>query len=155
MSVSTDAMLFYGYCWDEETSTPWTIGKDDEDETSDSDDEEDWEERYARLKAGLLKPDTGDGYDEKTYGEYLDAKRKIIEACPCEVGTHCHSDAPMPYVCIKATYTCNSRGDMTRLNPAEFEVDESWDSELKKFCKLMGIAPPAEGPGWYMVSYWG
>ena len=30
MTVSTDAILFYGYCWDVETSRPWTIGHDDE-----------------------------------------------------------------------------------------------------------------------------
>lgn len=152
MSVSTDAILFYGYVWDEETSTPWTIGQDDEDGP---DEEDDWEERYARVKAGLLKPDTGAGYDQKTYSEYLSKKSEIVKDCPCEVGTHCHSDAPMPYVCIKSTYICNSRGDMTRLSPEQFEVDESWDAELKKFCKLMGISTPAEGPGWYMVSYWG
>lgn len=155
MGVSTDAILFYGYAWDEETNTPWTIGKDDEDEDSSSDDEEDWEERYVRLKAGLIKPDTGDKYDEKTYRAYLDKKMEIVKDCQCEVGSHCHSEAPMPYVCIKSTYICNSRGDMTRLNPEQFEIDPSWDAELKKFCKLMGIAPPAEGPGWYMVSYWG
>lgn len=155
MSTSTDAILFYGYVWDEETSTPWTIGKDDEDADSERDEEEDWEERYARLKGGLTKPEMPGGYDSKLYTEYLHKKGEIVKDSACEVGTHCHSDAPMPYVCIRSTYICNSRGDMTRLSPEQFEVDEGWDVELKKFCKLMGIAPPAEGPGWYMVSYWG
>jgi hypothetical protein len=139
MGVSTDAILFYGYVWDEETSAPWTIGKDGDGEYSDEDDE-DWEKRYARLNGVAT--------------DYA-SRRQIVEECPVKVDTHCHSDAPMPFVCIKSSYICNSRGDMTRLNPEQFEVEEEWDDQLKKFCKLMGIPIPAEGPGWYMVSYWG
>lgn len=32
MGQHTNAILFFGYVWDEETSQPWTIGKDVEDE---------------------------------------------------------------------------------------------------------------------------
>lgn len=150
MSTSTDAIIFYGYVWDEETSTPWTIGQDDEETT-----DEDWEERYARLKAGLEKPDTGNGFDQKVYSEYLAKKREIVKDCPCKVDTHCSGEYPMPYVCISDSYVCNSRGDMTELKPEQFEVEENWNDELKKFCKLMGITMPAGGPKWYLVSYWG
>lgn len=45
MGQSTDAILFYGYCWTEETRRPWTIARDDE---STEGDDVDWEERYAK-----------------------------------------------------------------------------------------------------------
>lgn len=176
MGVSTDAIIFYGYVWDEETSTPWTIDSGDEDEESDDDshDDEDWEARYAS-KYGLTKPEKpfpDKGYDLKAgkpitnytpeeqaivdeWKAYFDAKRKIVEASPCEVDTHCSGECPMPYVCVKDSYVCNSRGDYTELKPEQFEVEEHWNDQLKKFCNLMGITMPAGGPKWYLVSYWG
>ena len=53
MGVSTDAVLFYGYCWDDEAPSPW---EDDADGNEDADENAtDWETRYARLK-GCLPP---------------------------------------------------------------------------------------------------
>ncbi len=72
MGTSTNAVLFYGYCWEEEGIKLWAKEDEpdedeadesedvDDDESEDSDDsdrdESDWEVRYARL-SGLLPPD--------------------------------------------------------------------------------------------------
>ncbi len=55
MGTSTDAILFYGYCWDEEADWPWMIGCEDEDDHPD----EDWMDRYVRVK-GLIVDDRTD-----------------------------------------------------------------------------------------------
>lgn len=175
MTVSTDAIIFYGYAWDEETDAPWTIGADsdsneDEDLEADSDaDDQGWEERYA-IRMGAKPPELP--YPEKGYdyqGTYTpeeqaaidahkafwDERRRLVDACPCKVDSHCSNDYKMPFVCIKDSYICNSRGDMTELTQDQFEIEPHWNDELKKFCKLMGITPPAGGPKWYLVSWWG
>lgn len=171
MGVSTDAILFYGFCWDEETSTPWTIGKDDDEEDPD---EDDWEIRYARLK-GVVRanekyPDKG--IDPKTgryrtdytpeeqaivdrYSAFLDAKGKVVDASGCEVDTHCCQEAPMPYVFIKTSKITNWRGSMTPITMDTLKVGDDWDQQLAAFCDLMGINVKDKKPGWFLVSYWG
>ena len=68
MGVSTNAILFYGYCWDDEAHSPWEVDQtdddndedddeEDDDESDNEEDENDWEARYARLK-GCLPPST-------------------------------------------------------------------------------------------------
>lgn len=171
MGQSTDAILFYGYCWDEETARPWTIGKDD-----DEDDEECWEERYAKAR-GLERPSTPYPYPERTvprtrennysdtptdysadelaaielYRQFWDAKRKLAEQSACMVDTHCSADYPMPYVCIRASRLVSNRGDMTPVT--SLAVDPTWREKLDTFCALLGIIPKGE-PGWFLVSDW-
>jgi len=95
MGQSTDAILFYGYCWMEETSRPWTIGADDVDEDDDRDEDEDdddadddeWEARYARGKSCLppstpfpermVKPTRENGWNS-TPKDYSPAEQAII-----------------------------------------------------------------------------
>ena len=63
MSTSTDAILFYGYVWTDEESPPWSRDDDDNDEDAD--------DRYARL-AGFT--------DEWTEGDdgYFDRRVKVL-----------------------------------------------------------------------------
>lgn len=173
MGQSTNAVLFYGYCWDEETSEPWNIGKDDEEEKDSTDDDEDWETRYANLK-GLKEP--AEAYPERhatpffstprnwtpeeqvivdKYSAYWDAKTDLAESSGCEVDLHCHGDAPMPYVCIKKSQITTYRGDMTVITQDTLKVEHDWDQQLVAFCDLMGIDVKDKKPAWYMVSYWG
>lgn len=171
MGQSTNAVLFYGFCWTEETSTPWTIGKDDYDD----DDDEDWEERYARLK-GLVEPTVKfperrakDGYSTPKDSEYTpeelaaknehsafwSAKHDLVAASVVEIDRHCHGDCPMPYVCIRKSQVTNYRGDMTVITPDTLKVGDDWDAQLAAFCDLMGIDIKDMKPAWFMVSYWG
>lgn len=169
MGQSTNAVLFYGYCWDEETSRPWNIGKECDEDA----DEDDWETRYANLK-GLKEPTdefpnrrAADGYstpkdytpEEQAiidkFSAYWDAKRKLVESSGCEVDSHCSGDCSMPYVCIKKSEITAYRGDMTIVTQDTLKVEPDWDQQLAAFCDLMGIDVKDMKPAWYMVSYWG
>jgi len=183
MGQSTDAILFYGYCWEDETSRPWTIGADDvneddgRDEDEDEDDAEDdeWEARYARGKGCLppstpfpermVKPTRENGWSStpKDYSPaeqaiidqhtaYWDAKRTIVEAATCGVGTHCSGECPMPYVAVKASETIASRGNMEEIT--SLAVDPAWDTELAAFCAAMGIKTNGKKAAWWLVSNW-
>lgn len=171
MGTSTDAILFYGYCWTEETSKPWTIGKDeDEDEDEgDEDEDEDPEVRYAKAK-GLVEPtgqypETVDKhYKRRTdftpaeqavideYSVYWDRQRELTKASGCEVGTHCSSECPMPYVAVKESVLKSWRGYMTEIN--SLGVGWDWDDKLRDYCEVMGIDVSEKRPAWWLVSDW-
>jgi hypothetical protein len=173
MGQSTDAILFYGFCWTEETNAPWNIGKDYDDH--DDKDDGDWEKRFARLK-GLKDPDRPfpnrevprtreNGYDStpKDYSAaeqaIIDehraswaAKRELVATSTVEVETHCSGECPMPLVAVKASKTKAWRG-----NPMEItslDVKPEWDAELRGFCDLMGIDVKDQAPKWWLVSDW-
>lgn len=140
-----------------ETSRPWTIGTDVE-----NDDDEDWEERFARSK-GLARPakpypDVSDRSTSAeavraTYSVYWAAKWKLVEISGCEVGTHCSGDCPMPYVAIKASEILSHRGCMNEVT--SLAVDSSWNTLLADFCAALGIKTEGMRPAWWLVSDWG
>jgi hypothetical protein len=165
MTVSTDAILFYGYCWDEETRQPWSIGHEhDQDQ-----DVENWEDRYARVRGVAapmtLFPERTDEYgrvpkdytsaEQAVVDEYLaywDRKRELTGASNCEVSTHCSKESPMPYVCVKASRLHSSRGEMTEVR--SLAVDPIWDLQLSEFCEVLGIRTEGRKPAWWLVSDW-
>jgi hypothetical protein len=119
--------LFFGFAWDAETRCPWNVGKDYDEQ---DDEDEDWEERYARVGGGK------------------DALKKLT----VEVDTHCSGECPMPLVAVKASKTRAWRG-----NPMEvtsLEVKPEWEQELRAFCDLMGIDVKDQTPKWWLVSDW-
>lgn len=168
MGQSTDAILFYGFCWDDEARWPWNVGKTYEEREEDDDD---WETRYARLK-GLPEPTEkypNKGIDPRT-GRYMedytpeeqaivdrrkaygDEKRKLTEGLNIEIDTHCSGECPMPFVAVKASKTRAWRG-----NPMEvtsLEIKSEWEVELRAFCDLMGIDVKDQVPKWWLVSDW-
>ena len=178
MTVSTDAILFYGYWWDEETRNPWEIGRvnDDEDDNKVDNAEDGWEERYARTK-GCLAPSTpfpdrmvtptrenGWSSTPKDYSSaeqaiidqyraYWEVKRKLIEVAPCLVDTHCSASCPMPYVAVRASVTSSPRGYPTEIS--SLTVDPTWEAILIEFCATLGIEIGGKKPGWWLVSDWG
>lgn len=180
MGVSTDAILFYGYCWDDEdVRNPWEIGRedadDDEDDEDDATEDEDWEERYARTK-GCLPPTTPfperrvtptheNGWDSTPkdydaaeqaiidqYEAYWDAKRKIVEAATCLVDRHCMASCPMAYVAVSESVTTSHRGFPHEIT--SLAVDPTWDAALAEFCAALGIKVDNKKPAWWLVSDW-
>jgi hypothetical protein len=92
MGQSTDAILFWGYCWEEETSKPWTIGVDEDDGGSDEADDEGWEGRYALTKGVAPPPVPYDTEANKAqHAAYWAAKRDACADAGCLVDTHCSS----------------------------------------------------------------
>ena len=137
MGQSTDAILFYGFHaeegdWDE------IIG-------------DDWEDAYAAKKGD---PEPGVPYDtaenKKLHSDFWNRKSKLVDAEPCEVGTHCSGDFPMPFVCVKASKTRACRGYPEEIK--SLDVGEDWKAILMAFCELLGI--PWQEPKWWLVSDW-
>lgn len=137
MGTSTDAILFYGYCWDEETDRPWTIGREDEDDHPD----EDWMDRYARAK-GLIVDDRTD----------WSKMRELALASGCEVSTHCSHECPMPLVAVTASLIRSWRGHMNEVK--SLAVDPAWDRLLAEFCEVLGIRTEGLRAAWWLVSDW-
>jgi hypothetical protein len=165
MTVSTDAILFYGYCWDEETHHPWTIGREDDRDQ----DDENWENRYARVRGvdapKALFPERTDEHGRPpkdytaaeqaivdAYLAYWDRKRELTGMSSCEIFTHCSNAFPMPYVCVKASRLHSSRGEMTEVK--SLAVDPIWDLQLAEFCEVLGIRTEGRNPAWWLVSNW-
>ena len=155
MGQSTDAILFYGYAYDDDGATPWGSSNDEEP------DDEDWEARYARLR-GEAEPDVPYG-DEKSgvmtparelHQAHWARKRALVAACPVEVGTHCSGECPMYYIAKRSTVTLARRGGPARILSLSAPVGA--DEELHAFMTEMGIAKPPgqEAPGWWLVSDW-
>jgi hypothetical protein len=173
MGVSTDAILFYGYCWDEEDArNPWEIGCGDEDE---DEDEDDWEARYARAKGCLppaqpypertVTPTQANGWEStpknysfnekaliKQHETYWTAKDKIAKASPCLVDRHCSASCPMAYVAVKKSVTTSNRGDPSEIT--SLAVDPAWNGQLAEFCETLGIKTKGKKAGWWLVSDW-
>ncbi len=176
MGQSTDAILFYGYIWDEETRWPWDVGRAyDEDDDGEDDEDDDWEGRYARTKGCLppalpfpdreVPPTRENGWSTTPtdytaaeqaiidqHSAYWEMKRELAKAAPCLVDNHCSDSSPMPYVAVRVSVTNSSRG-----NPHEITslaVDPSWDKDLAEFCTAMEIDIRNKKPGWWLASYW-
>lgn len=156
MGQSTDGILFYGYCWDEEGVELWEGGEKNEDG-----DDEDAEERYARLSGvkppAAPYPERNDGsmgavVVRAEFNAYWDKKREINKAAGVEVDHHCSDEYPIPYVAVSASKVMARRGYPESI--AGLTVGADWDAKLAAYCALMGITPPQEKPGWWLVSMW-
>jgi hypothetical protein len=139
MGTSTDAILFYGYCWDQEAHWPWMIDRDDQDDHPD----EDWMERYVRAKGMIV-----DGPNRTDWSRM----RELTLASGCEVSTHCSSECPMPLVAVSASLIRSYRGRMNEVK--ELAVDPTWDGLLAEFCATLGIRTNGLRAAWWLVSDW-
>lgn len=172
MGQSTDAILAYGYVWDEE--------HDLFDQDEDSEDE--WFETVAK-KRGIANP--WDMYRSSSqeaahralpYGERDDAykswktevgfdallniwdeeKDKIkTEYGGVMVGSHCSCDYPMPFIAIEDSHLQAWRGSPVEVSRSHIEGPqlEIWDNLLDAYVEYLGIdISEAKGPGWFLVS---
>lgn len=137
MGESTDAIFFYGFHADEGEWDDF-LGKE-------------WESTFA-AKMGTPEPDVDfDTEDHKTlHVAFWEVRKKLVDAEPCEVDTHCSGECPMPYVSVKASKTKAWRGDPQEIK--SLAIDPEWNAQLKKFCELMSI--PWQEPKWWLVSDW-
>lgn len=175
MGVSTNAILFYGYCWDEEVPA-------EEFSQVLCDIEEDaceWSAVIAKRR-GIRDPwvdypktddmpyeqsrQIGDQWCAAHSSElnlWHVAKSDIKEEFGCEIDFHCSGECPMPYVAVKESVTCARRGgpevvDVEMMHKQTI-ADAEWNAMLDKFMAELGIAKPdgQEHPRWWLVSYWG
>lgn len=163
MGQSANAILFYGFCWNEESDKVWTLGKEDGEDEDDS-----WEERFMRLK-GLPPPEEPfpqgrtipGSYSERSYTLeeqvikekyqlYWEQKSDLVKTSHCLVDSHCHYECPMPYVAIKDSVLKASSGDPEKVTSLATNI--VWDIYLREFCSLMGIDVTDMQVGWWLVS---
>lgn len=162
MGVSTDAILFYGYCWDEEADLMDRIREGDDNSSG-------WAEVILRRRG---EHDPWDGYpagEGLPYAEkramqtaWIEDNRPSIDAWgearkaverehPVSLGHHCSGECSMPY--LAAFSLCASRGypKAVELPP----VDPAWREALDAWLALFGIEKPQPEPKWWLVSFWG
>jgi hypothetical protein len=158
---STNAILFYGYCWDEENVELFDRQEGDE---------SDWPKLVLR-KRGVKNP--WDDYPEQEYAkmswsdreaasdrwreEHLanldawhEAQKAVEEEFGVVVDSHCSGDCPMPY--ISAFRLVAHRGYPKEVFDLDVKLD--WDRNLRKFIEEFGITPPQDKPRWWLVSDW-
>jgi hypothetical protein len=135
MGVSTDAYLIFGIAltdFDEEDygNLPFASEVD-----------EDFDDTLVRLAGGKQYPEEG----------WLEEQRKVVEACPLSVISHCHFEYPMWILGIKATHLTASRGypktfdSLPEVTPEDFMA-------LKKFAEKYDIKGELT---WHLCSDWG
>ena len=159
MSVSTDAILFFGFLLEEDGDPyPW------EDEKYDGSEEwfvevlgvefpdQDWD--------SLTKTE-----QEQVWDEYRQVKRKALKSSEIELIQHCSGSHPMYAIGIKKTTKTAWRGYPAHIDP-NLAVQVGWIEDLKKFSRVLNLEPEIYDPekhkkditgklGWWLVSYWG
>lgn len=164
MGVSTDAILFWGYCWTDEDRLPWMTDDDDEsvDNTSDGG-QDDPEERYA-VACGVPRPTVEFPENEHDnsakakaaraeYLEFWDKRDNVYKRAGCKLVYHCSDECTMHGVAITASVLEASRGNPEQVK--SLETYPEWEQKLAAFCDKMGINVKKQKPKWWLVSYWG
>lgn len=160
MSVSTDAVLFYGYCWEDDDGILEKL-------------ETEWQEQVA-VRRGHVSPwDSYPATDHLPYDqqrkignkwcddnraaidEWVAVKNRIEKEFGCEVGRHCSDQYAVPYVFVEGSVTTANRGCPQRIDSWP-SVGADWNEKLERFCNELEIKPPeGQKPGWWLVSFWG
>lgn len=164
MGYYASGTLFWGYCWNEERSAPWTTSDEGESDV-DLDDDSGWEARYARTR-GCVPPSTQypqrSGFFPKDYSpdeqaivaqyrEYFTKKYEVASTSGCVVGSHGY-EGSIPFVAITTSVVRTSEGDSTEVT--NLTVGADWEVKLEEFCRVMKITPPGKA-AWWLVSYYG
>lgn len=131
MSISTDAYLFYGLCWDyEDHFWPWQL---DDEGFPLGDYEDAWDWADAHPEAGVATY-TNDG--------------------PLMIGTHCSTGCRMGYVAVSSTKIRAARGYPEKVT--SLAIPEGAEEQLRAFCAAAGYdfaALVEEGRlGWWLCS---
>jgi hypothetical protein len=171
MGQSTDAILFYGYCWDEEGErlfsehdgewpeiialregavNPWDLY------TSSGAEAEHSRLPLAEQNAAFEKWKYYTGFQAKLDEWYAVTKEAESRFSDIKVSSHCSCDYPMPYIAIKSTETTAWRGSPQSINPSSVVSDTAdYTDTLARFVEELDVdISGAQGPAWFLVSNW-
>jgi hypothetical protein len=140
MGISSDGILFYGFCYADTDEHPWYV--------EDEDDEDD-EGLIARI-FGVPAPE-GE-YDRDKYRAYLAARKPVLEAAGVEVVLHCSYDYAMHGVAVSASLSRAYRGGPCEVSP---EAQPEWDALLRTLFDKAGWDWPDDPPSWWLTSMYG
>lgn len=164
MGVSTDAILFYGYVWEDEAEL-----------FDDNDGETEWEE-FLAVRRGIVNPWDAypQGIERLPYAEkraagdqwradhraeldeWRAAKKAIEDEYGVEIDSHGSDEWSVPLIKIAGAGHTAARGNPHQLTATDLAVDPEWDGRLRRFVDDLEIdASEAKGPGWFIASWWG
>jgi hypothetical protein len=156
MGQSTNAVLFYGFTYEDEVSLNEMTGNEDSGD--------DWEGYYCR-KLGIPEsvwPLDSNGNQRRreqlteeeynTWSAARDVESKATKDCLVEISNHCSGDYGIPYVHVKEAEITVYRGSNKEITLDMLKINPEWDQQIKKFCEIMGIE--FKPCGWRLVSYW-
>lgn len=174
MGQSTDAYLFYGFCWDDEIDL---LHNDPEDESywyeiiasreghrnpwdlyrmSGSEAEHN-QLPYAEQSAAFQAWKEEVGFED-LYAEWKAVTDEIKSRYSgIDISSHCSCDYPMPYVYVTESESQAWRGSPQQIDPTTLTSapTDLWDTALTRFVEDLGIdTSGAQGPGWFLVSNW-
>jgi hypothetical protein len=168
MGVSTDAIVFYGYCWDDECrllpegSDEWTAvvlrGRgvrrpwDDFPKELNDPSHPQYVHDYDRRKTAADQWTTD---HRAELDEWYAANRAAKAEFGCDTDTHCSGDYPIPYVFVVASRVSAARGHPRELDPATVAARPEWGGMLDRFLAALAVERPHPEPKWWLVSYWG
>lgn len=138
MSVSTDAILYYGIELGETFATDWY----------------ELSEQWQKAHAPQCPKDKSD-YKTPEWNTWRKAKAEW-EATPenIRIDTHCHFDYSMYFASVHRHYRKAYRGDPLEIDPATLVATDEDRAMLKKFLEWAHVPYTGE-PKWTLCSYWG
>lgn len=161
MSTSTDALLIYGYIFDDEQDL---FGGED-----------DWEDVVAAA-AGAVNPwaafpkeidqlpydqrrREGDAWTKAHRAEldaWYEVKKAAVAAYGVEIDRHGSDEWSVPIIKISGAGMTVARGYPKPVAASDLAVGDDWDERLARFVADLGIdVSEAAGPGWFLASWWG
>lgn len=156
MGQSTNAILFYGYAWEDEHELF-------------EDGEKEWQEVLA-IKRGHINPwstfpEALNHYSKKDESdlwvanhrtqidEWYSVKNNISEEFGVEISSHCSGNCPYPYIYAVKSRVLAYRGDVKEIKPEHLEV-KNYKELLAKFVAEFNFELPHLEPKWCLVSDW-
>ncbi len=152
MSTSTDAQLFYGVYFDEDTEFAW------------GDDIEGWwVYEINGFKHSFELFDSAGNYlngreptqeeNRKYWGEYTEFLN--ANPLPVELVNYCSGDCPMYAIAVKGTVMTAKRGIPAIVNPKLLRVTMEQETALVSFLDKHDLTGFVDEPAWLLTSYWG
>lgn len=149
MGVSTDALLVYGYVWDDETDL---LGSEDDGDHA-------WEEIIAKRRGltdpwashpGGHRPDWVEAHRAEI-DAWNEAKKAIEIEYGVEIDQHGSDQWSVPIIKITGAGYRARRGYPQKLVTRDLIADPDWDAKLQRFITDLNIdTSEAKGPGWFL-----
>jgi hypothetical protein len=171
MGSSADAILFYGYLWDDDESTAEIacaihgVERDEYDPSEHS--ISGWEELIHERRGGTNPwracPDDDrliaawKAANREAIDAYFAAKKAITEEFGVDIGYHgapVH-DVDAPHLAIAGTDERVGGLDGLAVTPEMLAVGPDWKARLDRWLAEFGIEPPQDEPQWWVVAEYG
>ena len=153
MSVSTDAILCYGFDVGGDHDMPDWMKPIGDDKDFDFDDFV-----VSRLSDSIKQPGRFDTDEyrrnpelKEQWKKYWADKKAFIALVGVSLVRHCSGDCPMYILAAKASITTAHRGSPKKIHDG-VAADPNWRSTLESFCEKTGIY--MQEPSWILCSDW-